>query len=84
MTRSRLLTAIIGLAASILVSVVLWRTFGTPFVFLFVPFVPLLLRSRGGRDEPAPTVQACPTCGFRTREDDFEFCPRDGTRLEAP
>lgn len=27
------------------------------------------------------TVRACPRCEFRTRNGDFEYCPRDGSRL---
>jgi len=79
--RSRTGTALVGLAVSLLASVLLWWYLGTLVAFLFVPFVPFLFRDVG--DETAePTVDACPRCGFRTTEESFEYCPRDGTRLE--
>lgn len=81
MASSRVLTAIVGLAASIVLSVVLWRAFGTPIFFLFVPFVPFLLRGRNSAEGSPPTLRACPDCGFETRDPRFEYCPRDGTRL---
>jgi hypothetical protein len=75
---SRTVTAAAGLAASLLVSALLWWQFDPLAVFLFVPFVPFLLRRRG---EPA-TVRECPVCGFRTTDESFDYCPRDGTKLE--
>lgn len=83
MVSSRVLTALAGLVASIVLSVVLWRVFGTPFFFLFVPFVPFLLRGRGD-EEARPPVRSCPACGFETRDPRFDYCPRDGTRLDEP
>jgi hypothetical protein len=41
---SRTLTALVGLVGSLLISAVAWWYFDTLFVFLFVPFVPLLFR----------------------------------------
>jgi len=79
--RSRTVTAIAGLLASLLLGVVLWYVFETALVFLFVPFVPFLLRG-WSPDRPEGTVAECPVCGFRTAEDSFAYCPRDGTRLE--
>jgi len=80
MVDSRVATALIGLALSLLVSALAWYYFGTVLLFLVVPFVPLLLRGRGnGREHP---VRECPACGFRTADPGFEYCPRDGTRLE--
>lgn len=63
-----------GLAASLLVTAVLWNL-GVPgfFLFLFFPFFLLPLRG------PAP--RRCPVCGFRTRASDARFCPRDGQEL---
>jgi hypothetical protein len=78
---SRTVTAAAGLAASLLVSALLWWQFDTLAVFLFVPFVPFLLRG-WSPDRPEGTVAECPVCGFRTAEDSFAYCPRDGTRLE--
>jgi hypothetical protein len=46
--------------------------------FLFVPFVPFLFR--GARERPP--VRECPVCGFRTRDPEYDYCPRDGHRLE--
>jgi len=52
------------------------------FLFLLVPFVPLLFGGDGDNEE---TVRECPSCGFRTRDDGYAYCPRDGERLrDAP
>lgn len=74
-------TAVVGIVGSLLVSAALWWYFGTAVFFLFVPFVPFLFRriDRGGVEED---VRECPVCGFRTTNDSYEYCPRDGTRLE--
>lgn len=76
---SRTSTAIAGLVGSLLISVVAWVVFDFPFLFLFVPFVPFLIR-RGGTGTPPP--RRCPECGFSTRNPEFDYCPRDGARLE--
>jgi hypothetical protein len=81
MAGSRTLTALVGVVVSLLVSVVLWWQFDTLAFLLFVPFVPFLFR-RWGRGTPDPTVRRCPGCGFETTDDDYDYCPRDGTRLE--
>lgn len=78
MVRSRTVTAVVGLVGSLLVSALLWWYFDTVAFFLFVPFVPFLFR----RGEPDETVRECPACGFRTTDDAYEYCPRDGTKLE--
>lgn len=77
MGSARLATAAAGVALSVVVSVVAWLYFDIPFLFFFVPFVPFLFR-RGEQ----PPAKECPACGFRTREGDHEYCPRDGHRLE--
>ena len=88
MVGSRWPTALAGLLASLLVSVVAWYYFETFLLFLFVPFVPFLLRGRAGPDGAAgddsadQPVRRCPACGFRSADPDFEYCPRDGSRLE--
>ena len=64
---------------SLLISAVLWWQFNSLVFFLFVPFVPFLFR--GSREEPS--ARQCPTCGFRTRDRGYEYCPSDGTRLES-
>jgi hypothetical protein len=79
--RTRTATAVVGIVGSLLVSAVLWWYFDTFVFFLFIPFVPFLFRS-SSRESPEQTVQECPACGFRTTEDTYEYCPRDGTRLE--
>lgn len=80
MVGSRTSTALIGLIASLAISLALWWYLGTVVFFLFVPFVPILFRRTAGRSEP--NVRTCPRCGFRTRDAEFEYCPRDGRRLE--
>ncbi len=81
--RSRTLTAVAGVLASLAVSAVLYVYLDTLFVFLVVPFVPVLFRGlRGDGDvDDRPQVRECPECGFRTRDEEYEFCPRDGLRL---
>jgi len=78
---SRLTTALLGVAGSLLVSAVVWWYLDSFVFFLFVPFVPFLFRRSGG-STPEPTVAECSECGFRTTDEAFEYCPRDGTRLE--
>jgi len=82
MVSSRLVTALAGLALSLVLSAVAWYYFHTFLLFLFVPFVPLLLRGRGGEEAATHDVSTCPECGFRTRDPRFEYCPRDGNRLD--
>lgn len=80
MVGSRTLTAAVGLAGSLLVTAGAWYYFDSLLVLLFVPFVPLLFRRYG--DDDRPPVRECPDCGFRTRDQTFEHCPRDGRKLE--
>lgn len=86
MVGSRTLTALAGLAVSLAISVVAWVAFDTLLLFLFVPFVPFLfsrgLRGGGDRGTERP-VRECPTCGFRTADPRFDYCPRDGTPLDG-
>ena len=86
MVGSRTLTALIGVAVSLAVSVVLYLYTGWLLFFLFVPFVPFLFRFGGGGATPVerPPAKECPRCGFRTRTPEYEHCPRDGARLEGP
>jgi hypothetical protein len=78
--RSRTTTALVGLALSLLVSVVAWVYFDTLFLFLFLPLVPFLFARGGGDERP---VRECPTCGFRTTNPEYAHCPRDGTPLDV-
>jgi hypothetical protein len=79
--RARTATAVAGIVASLAVSAVLWWYFGTVVFFLFVPFVPFLLR--GVTQEPRETpTRECPVCGFQTTEESYDYCPRDGHRME--
>lgn len=82
MVGSRTTTALVGLLASLAISAAAWYYFGTFLLFLFVPFVPLLLRGREDRREAGPAYQECPVCGFRSADPAYEYCPRDGTPLE--
>lgn len=75
---ARLATALVGLAASLALSVLLWQQFGAVVLFVFLPFVPLLFDREGERSR----TRTCPRCGFSSRATDHEYCPRDGTRLE--
>ena len=77
MARARLLTAVAGVAVSLAVSIAAYVLFDTLLVFLFVPFVPFLFRDR----RTPRAERRCPQCGWRTRSAEFEYCPRDGTRL---
>ncbi|WP_129114691.1 hypothetical protein [Halegenticoccus tardaugens] len=77
MVGSRLATALVGVALSLLVSYLAWAYFDTLALFLFVPFVPFLFRSRAS---PRP-VKRCPACGYSTSNPEFTHCPRDGTEL---
>ena len=82
MVSGRYRNALLGIAVSLGLSIVLWRYFGSPVFFLFVPFVPFLFR-RGREDgERQPPIRECPECGFRTQNPEFEYCPRDGRRLQ--
>ncbi|MFB6311064.1 MAG: hypothetical protein ABEH64_07765 [Salinirussus sp.] len=78
MRRSSLLTATAGLVGSLLISLAAYVLFDTLLVFLLVPFVPILFRSRTDR----PPEGHCPECGFRTRDPDIAYCPRDGHPIE--
>jgi hypothetical protein len=79
MVASRTATAVAGLIVSLALTVALWWYFETLLVFLFLPFVPFLFP---GRADDEPPVRECPVCGFQTRTEDFEYCPRDGHRLD--
>ena len=82
MAGSRTATAAVGLLASLLLSAALWWYFDTLLVFLLVPFVPILLRGLG--DSGPTIVQECPHCGFQATSEAYDYCPRDGSRLEEP
>lgn len=82
MVSSRTLTALAGFFASLLLSVVLWWQFDTLAFFLFVPFVPFLFRGMGSGEGQRRGVRVCPVCEFQTTNEAYEYCPRDGTRLE--
>lgn len=84
MVDSRLLTAALGSVASLAVSVLLWVYFDTFLFFLFVPFVPFLFRGIGDGEREQPKPRECPQCGFRTVNDEYDYCPRDGRRLQEP
>lgn len=74
---SRYLTAAVGLTLGLLVSVLAWWYFQTLLVFLLLPFVPFLFLDRDDR-----TDRVCPRCDFRTAAEEYEYCPRDGERLQ--
>lgn len=78
MPSARASTAVAGLLGSLALTVALWWFFDTLLVFLFLPFVPFLFRSR---DDDLPSTRECPVCGFETRDEEYDYCPRDGHRL---
>jgi hypothetical protein len=73
--------SLLFLAGSLLVSAAAWVYFDTALFFLFVPFLPYLWH-RGSSQGDEPSVRECPQCGFRTRDEEYEYCPRDGRRLQ--
>ena len=83
MVGSRTLTAVVGLGLSLLVSLAVWVYFDTLLLFLLVPFVPFLFRRGSREDAERPPARSCPVCGFRTRSPEYDYCPRDGNRLEG-
>jgi len=64
------------------VSALAWVYWDTLALFVFLPFLPFLFRRSGDEDGESPPVRRYPTCGFRTRDPEFECCPRDGSQLE--
>jgi hypothetical protein len=78
---SRTATAIVGIGISFAITVLAWWYFESVVVFLVLPFVPILFRRLGSEPERLPEW-ACPRCGFRTRNPEYGYCPRDGTALE--
>jgi hypothetical protein len=78
--RSRTATAVVGLLVSLAVSVGVYYATGSLLVFLVVPFVPFLFRR--GRDGSGSPAGECPVCGFHSRSEEYEYCPRDGRRLK--
>lgn len=83
MVGSRTVTDVVGLAAGLLLSVLAWIYWDTLALFVFLPFLPFLFRRSDADADRAPPVRRCPTCDFRTRDPEFEYCPRDGSRLET-
>ena len=77
MVSSRTATAALGIVLSLAVSLLLWWQFNTILIFLFVPLVPILFRT--GTEPP---VKECPVCDFRTRNEAYDYCPRDGHKLD--
>ena len=75
----RTATALTVAAVTLAVSVALAVYFDFFFVFLLVPFVPLLFRD----EDDEPRVSECPVCGFRTRDEGYEYCPHDGEELRG-
>ncbi|MFB6118729.1 hypothetical protein [Halosegnis sp.] len=79
--RSRLATAVVGLIVSLVISGAVYYYTGSLFIFLVVPFVPLLFR--GFRDgKQVPKIRECPQCGFQTQAE-YDYCPHDGTPLKT-
>lgn len=83
MVGSRTMTALVGVIVSIALSALLYVYTGSLLFFLFVPFVPFLFinRSESETEPRRPPWRQCTRCDFRTRNPEFEYCPRDGSRL---
>lgn len=83
MARSRTFTAIAGLVLGLVVSVAAWIVLETLLLFLFLPFVPVVMGwGRGDEtDSDTESVKQCPSCSFRSTDPTFDYCPRDGRRL---
>jgi hypothetical protein len=81
MVGSRTLTALVGFAVSIALSVGLYLYTGSFLFFLFVPFVPFLFKQTSEEAAERPPIKECDRCSFRTRDPEFDYCPRDGSRL---
>ena len=82
MVNSRIATAPVVGAASVAVSALLYAYTGSVLFFLFLPFVPLFFRNRTDAAEANErSTFECTRCGFATRNPEFEYCPRDGSRL---
>ena len=79
MVGSRTVMTLAGVLGSVVLSVLLYAYTGSILLFLFIPFVPFLLL-RGDEDD-GPPVRTCSRCEFSTRDPEFEYCPRDGSRL---
>ncbi len=82
MVGSRTVAALVVVAASLAVSVLLYVYTGNLLFLLFVPFVPFLFSNRDDDTErDRQPVFECPRCDFSTRNPEFEYCPRDGSQL---
>lgn len=88
MVGSRSLTAIVGLVVGLLISAAAWVYYDTLLLFVLLPFVPFLFRSRGSgtepNEEPPPNAKTCPVCDFATVNPEYSHCPKHGRRLEEP
>lgn len=81
MVGSRTLTALAGLLGSVALSALVYVYTGSILFFLFIPFIPFLFLRGGDDDGDGPPVRTCSRCEFSTRDPEFEYCPRDGSRL---
>ncbi len=81
MIGSRTATALVVGAVTLTLSVLLYVYTGSFLFFLLLPFVPFLFRGRDEtRTDPRPVFE-CSRCEFLTTNPEFEYCPRDGSRL---
>ena len=81
MVSTRTVSALVGLAAGLLVSLAAWVYLETLLLFVFLPFVPFLFLGRGESARTEPERRHCPRCDFETATPEYEYCPRDGSRL---
>lgn len=83
MPSARTWTALLGLVAGLALTVVLSWYLDTLFLLLLVPFIPLVGRARRRGEADRPAERVCPECGFRSRDPETAYCPRDGTPLDG-
>lgn len=87
MAGSRTATALVGLGASLVVSAVAWYYFETFLLFLFVPFVPFLLRGRSAESSSSGGASASPPAeetGSVTTGEVYRECPTCGFGTADP
>jgi hypothetical protein len=63
---------------SIGVSILLALYLNTVVLFLLIPLFPFLFRGKIDKE-----TRKCPSCGFTTSKESYDYCPCDGEELRA-